>query len=73
MRDVACIGLMFIRFVGRVCAVCRRRIGMKAHGAVTTGYDVCPGLTTMQGCWAAANRAQAALAVVEDRLPRRAL
>jgi hypothetical protein len=43
-----------------------------ACAAGPTGYSACPGATTMQGCWLAASLAQAALATLADRLPRRA-
>jgi hypothetical protein len=36
------------------------------------GYRACPGATTMQGCWLAASRAQAAFAALAERLLRRA-
>ena len=46
------------------------RDGPRPRGA--DGYRACPGATTMQGCWLAASRAQAAFAALADRLLRRA-
>jgi hypothetical protein len=43
-----------------------------AYAAEPDGYSACPGATTMQGCWLAASRAQAAFAALADRLLRRA-
>ena len=54
-------------------ALGRPRLPSPLTSAVMRGYDICPGPTTMQGRWAVANRAQAALAVAEDKFPRRAL
>jgi hypothetical protein len=43
-----------------------------AYAGGPDGYRACPGATTMQGCWLAASRAQAAFAALVDRLLRRA-
>ena len=43
-----------------------------AYAAEPDSYSACPGATTMQGCWPAASRAQAAVAALADRLLRRA-
>jgi hypothetical protein len=43
-----------------------------ACAAGPTSYSSCPGAITMQGCWLAANLAQAAFAALADRLLRRA-
>jgi hypothetical protein len=58
-----------MKISAKVVLECRLGTG---HAAGPDGYSACPGATTMQGCWLAASRAQAAFAALADRLLRRA-